>query len=408
MKTSDSPIGGLSATDTRQPTILVLLFPGGYATRKLDGIREYANAVGWHLQTIEYSNDRKSRYRLTRAPMGESIADLLRFWRPSGCIVLSVPPPAALQPEDFPGIPVVFLDRMPDTLPDGAVCVSCDAASITRAASHELLQTGFDDFAYVPWPRDEAWSRQRGEAFATVVAMNGKRLHVFRYPSRRVSLDRLAELLSPWIEALPKPCGVFAANDQIAEGVLVACSMKGVSVPDEIAVVGVDDNEGVCECTIPTLTSVRMDFEGSGRAAAEALAKMIAQGVQTGENRVFGAAGLTRRASSRILPVPDAAVRKALEFIRLHACEGIGPRDVVRAMGISRTQADLRFRAAVRHTLLDEVHLVRLARVKELISRGIAPAAVADMCGYSSLADLQRVFRNRVGTTLRAWAKKSV
>ena len=408
MKTGDGVLGGHSATDTRQQTILVLLLPGDYGSRMLAGIREYANAVGWHLQTIEYSNDRKSRYRLTRTPMGDSVADLLRFWRPSGCIVLCVPPPTALQPEDFPGVPVVFLDRTPDTLPDGTVCVSCDAASITRAASHELLQTGFADFAYVPWPSDDAWSRQRGEAFAKLVAMNGKRLHVFRYPSRRVSLDRLAELLSPWVKALPKPCGVFAANDQIAEGVLVACSMLGISVPDEMAVVGVDDNKGICESTIPTLTSVRLDFEGGGYAAADTLAKMIANGVRTGENRIFGAAGLTRRESSRILPVPDGAVRKALEFIRLHACEGIGPRDVVRAMGISRTQADLRFRAAVRHTLLDEVHLVRLARAKELVARGVAPAAVADMCGYSSLADLQRVFRRRVGKTMRAWAKESV
>jgi LacI family transcriptional regulator len=135
---------------------------------------------------------------------------------------------------------------------------------------------------------------------------------------------------------------------------------------------------------------------------------MIAKGVPTVGNRVFGATRLTRRASSRILPVPDAAVRKALEFIRLHACEGIGPRDVVKAMGISRTQADLRFRAAVRHTLLDEIHLVRLARAKELVARGIAPAAVADRCGYSSLADLQRVFRRRVGMTMRAWARETV
>jgi LacI family transcriptional regulator len=393
--------------DSPQPTVLVLLRPGDYGSRMLAGIREYANAVGWHLQTIEYSDDRKSRYRLTRTPMGDSVADLLGFWHPSGCIVLCAPPPTALQPEDFPGVPVVFLDRTPDTLPAGAVCVSCDASSIVRAASHELLQTGFPDFAYVPWPSADAWSRQRGEEFAKLVAMNGKRLHAFRYPSRRISLDKLAELLSPWIEALPKPCGVFAASDQIAEGILVACGMKGVSVPDEIAVVGVDDNEGICECTIPTLTSVRMDFEGGGRAAAEALAEMIAKGVRTVGNRVFGAVRLTRRASSRILPVPDAAVRKALEFIRLHACEGIGPRDVVKAMGISRTQADLRFRAAVRHTLLDEVHLVRLARAKELVARGIAPAAVADRCGYSSLADLQRVFRRRVGMTMRAWARNT-
>ena len=387
------------------PTVLVLLHLGDYGSRMLAGLQAFAREAGWRLQTVEYSHSPRDHYRLTRSPAGESVADLLDFWKPGGCIVQCVPPHNALQPGDFPGIPVVFLDRTPDTLPEGAVCVSSDAASVVRAASHELLQTGFADFAYVPWPGDDAWSRRRGEEFEKLVVMNGKRLHVFRYPSRRVSLDRLAEQLAPWVASLPKPCGVFAANDQIAEGVLVACGMRGIAVPDEVAVVGVDDNEGVCENTIPTLTSVRMDFEGGGRAAGEALAAMIARGVWTGESRFFGAAKLTRRESSRVLTVPDAAVRTALEYIRLHACEEIGPRDVVKAMGLSRTQADVRFRAAVRHTLLDEIHRVRLEHAKELAVRGVAPAAIADECGYSSLADLHRVFRHRVGMTLREWTR---
>ena len=408
MKTSHSPIGGLSAVDTRHPTVLVLLARGDFASCMLTGIQAHAHEAGWRLQTIEYVRRRASRYSLSRSPAGESVADLIDFWHPSGVIVHSLHPPVGFRQDDFPGRPVVFLDRTPDTLPEGTACVYCDPESVTRAAALELMQPGFDDFAFVPWFHDQAWSRWRGDAFARLVAMNGKRLHVFRHPAGAAAERNLADHLAPWVASLPKPCGVFAVNDQIAEGVLAACLMAGIAVPDELAVVGIDDNVGVCENTKPTLSSVRLDFEGSGRAAGALLGKLMAGRTPSTAVRLFGALGLTRRESSLSLSVPDAAVRKALEFIRLHACEGIGPRDVVRAMGISRTQADLRFRAAVRHTLLDEVHLVRLARAKELVARGVAPAAIADMCGYSSLADLQRVFRRRVGKTMRAWAKESV
>ena len=408
MKKSHSPIGGLSVADTRQPTVLVLIALGDYASSMLAGIQAHAHEAGWRLQTIEYVRRRASRYSLSRSPTGESVADLIDFWHPSGIIVHCLHPPVGFRQDDFPGLPVVFLDRTPDTLPEGTACVHCDPESVTRTAALELMQPGFNDFAFVPWFHDQAWSRWRGDVFARLVAMNGKRLHVFRHPANAADKRHLADYLAPWVASLPKPCGVFAVNDQIAEGVLAACLMEGIAVPDEIAVVGVDDNVGVCENTNPTLSSVGLDFEGGGRAACALLGKLMAGRTPSPAVRLFGALRLTRRESSLSLSVPDAAVRKALEFIRLHACEGIGPRDVVRAMGISRTQADLRFRAAVRHTLLDEVHLVRLAHAKELVACGVAPAAIADMCGYSSLADLQRVFRRRVGKTMRAWAKETV
>lgn len=402
--------------DARRPlsaprTVLVMLHLGDYGSRMLAGVREFADAAGWRLQTVEYSRDEKSRYRLTRTPTGDTVADLLRFWKPAGCIVQCVHPPTALQPADFADVPAVFLDRTPDTLPGGGICVCSDGEAVARAASREQLQPGVENFAFVPWTGSDAWARARGEAFRRFVELNGKRLHVFRHPPGASPAAHLSEHLAPWVEALPKPCGVFAANDQIAEGVIAACAMRGVAVPDDIAVVGVDDNAGICENIRPTLSSVAMDFEGGGRIAAETLQDMMdadaGRAAHAGKAVAFqyGDAGVVRRESSRFLPARDAAVRRALEFIRLHACEGVGPRDVVRAMGLGRTQADLRFRAAVRHTLLDEIHAVRLARAKDLAARGVSPAAIADQCGYSSLADFQRVFRRRVGTTLRAWAK---
>ena len=393
------------ALPTEPPTVLVLLALGDYGSRMLAGVQAHAHDAGWRLQTVEYVRRRASRYSLSRSPAGESVADLIDFWHPSGIVVQSLHPPVGFRQDDFPGLPVVFLDRTPDTLPAGAACVYGDPEDVARVAARELMQPAVGDLGFVPWFRDQAWSRERGEAFARLVAMNGKRLHVFRHPAGAAAERRLADHLAPWVASLPKPCGIFAVNDQIAEGVLAACLKAGVAVPDEIAVVGVDDNVGVCENTTPTLSSVGLDFEGGGRAAGRLLGELMAGRAPSKVVRLFGALGLTRRESSLSLTVPDAAVRRALEFIRLHACDGIGPRDAVKAMGLSRTQADVRFRAAVRHTLLDEIHHVRLERAKELAARGVAPAAIADECGYSSLADLHRVFRQRIGMTMKEWVQ---
>ena len=392
-------------TFAEPPTVLVLLALGDYGSRMLAGIQAHAGSAGWRLQTVEYVRRRASRYSLSRSPAGETVADLIDFWHPSGIVVQSLHPPVGFRQDDFPGLPVVFLDRTPDTLPAGTACVCSDPESVARAAALELLRPGTGDLAFVPWFHNQAWSRERGEAFARLVAMNGKRLHVFRHPAGAAAERRLADHLAPWVAALPRPCGVFAANDQMAEGVLAACHKAGIAVPDEISVVGVDDNVGVCENTKPTLSSRGLAFEGGGRMAAELLGLLMEGRTPASVVRRYGALGLTRRESSRFLTVADAAVRRALEFIRLHACEGIGPRDAVKAMGLSRTQADVRFRAAVLHTLLDEIHRVRLDRAKELAARGVSPAAIADLCGYSSLADLHRVFRQRAGMTLKEWVQ---
>jgi LacI family transcriptional regulator len=112
------------------------------------------------------------------------------------------------------------------------------------------------------------------------------------------------------------------------------------------------------------------------------------------------------RASSRF--ARDRRVARAQEFIRLGACgEGFGPRDVVRAMGLSRTQADVVFRAATGHTILDEIHAVRIARAKELLAQGQRADIVAAECGYASDDDFRRDFRRRLGTTPRKWALKA-
>jgi LacI family transcriptional regulator len=386
-------------------TVLVFLSSIDFTTQwMMRGIQRRAADFGWDLQTIEYSQNADGRYRLVRAPGGPDLGGVLDFWKPDGCLVDCGGAPKLLGPADFPGIPTVFVDRHPSTIAEGASCVFSDPIPIARAAARELLLCGFDDYAFVPCPGHDVWSRERGEAFLRLVREAGKGAHAM--PDRRAGADarHVVEFLSKWLPTLPRPCGVFVANDLAAESVLVACAGLGLAVPEDIAVVGVDNSEHLCENTHPTLTSIEKDLFGAGQTSVEMLAESIRRGVPV-PSRPFGIVGLVRRASSRRVRSGDRRVRRALDYIRRHACEGAEPPDVVREMGVCRTLADRVFRKAVGHTILDEIHAVRLERVKALLLRHVATVAIPGQCGYHSVPDLRRVFRQRVGCTLREWER---
>lgn len=244
-------------------------------------------------------------------------------------------------------------------------------------------------------------SRERRETFAKLVLMNGRRLHVFRESSAACEMAVRVKELSDWLVSLPRPCGVFAANDNQAVTVLSACQAVGLSVPDEIAVVGVDDIPALCDSATPTCSSVRRDNDRAGELAGELLHDLMSGTVGEGLCRKYGVLRLTRRESTRRIPGMDKRVARAIEFIRRHACDGIGPSEVFSEMGCSRSLANLRFRQNTGHSILDEIHSVRLEKVKDLLSRkDIVLSALPDFSGYASLSDLRRVFRQRIGCTI--------
>jgi LacI family transcriptional regulator len=283
--------------------------------------------------------------------------------------------------------------------------VRSDPGSIAAIAARVLLSSGYGDFAFVPNGVPLPWSVERGAAFEHCIEVAGKRFHRFERPPAAPPPNSAVNEgygLERWLEALPKPCGIFAANDAVGEEVLGACAHLGISVPDKVAVIGVDNHEYFCEATTPTLSSIALDLRAEGRAAVELLATMFAASVRKSTTRFIAARSAVLRSSTRY--ARDRRVARALEFIRLNACtDKFGPRDVVREMGVSRTLADILFRKTLGQTILDEIHAVRLDRAKELLASGTAPDIVGAECGYASHDDFRRVFRKRIGTTIRKW-----
>ena len=412
MKTPPMAEESKPAAATGKTVLIASPIVGEILPRVMAGALRAARALRWEVHYVVCTRAPGGGLAINRSPGGGSLEEIFELLKPDGMIVageaveMREVKAAARAAGIARRIPVV---HFPEPMSrEARVFAHGDPESFARLALRELLASGFDDFAYVPFWSGHAWSRIRGEAFARLVGLVGKRFHAFGDDGglpgagSRPLVDRLV----PFLASVPKPCGVFAANDTAGEAVLNAARSLGLDVPSRIAVVAVDDISTTCDFTRPTLSSVRRDLEGEGRAAVELLAEWMARPSHPPEPRAVPAVSVVRRASTQFSALRDWRVSRAQEYIRIHACDGnCRPRDAAREMGLSRSAADRLFRSVAGRTVLREIHAVRIERAKEKLRAGTPPAVAAAECGYASLLDFRRVFRRETGVPVVSWMK---
>ena len=188
---------------------------------------------------------------------------------------------------------------------------------------------------------------------------------------------------------------------------LSVAAHEGIKVPDELSVLGIDDDEDFCESTTPPLSSIRCDFYGGGVRAGEMIGTLLANRLNQELTDSYGAVRLTIRQSTRRLPKYAPSIRLALETIRLRATDGITAADIIPLIGGSRRSSERNFRAAVGHSILEEILNVRFEKVKELLATPTPLKTVALLAGFSSSNNLQRLFKARFGMTLTDYRRKN-
>ena len=361
------------------------------APDKLAGVQSAAIEANWHVQTIECD------------PASPKARTLIEFWNPVGLIVESGSSDFDISNNNVSGCPMVYLDHDPQTLPPDTSCVYQDSAATGRMAAKELMSTGFRSFAYVPYFTQRFWCEDRKRGFREALALNGLDCTVFDCGTARSKGIAYQNKMRGWLQKLSKPCGIFAANDHIGEEILTAAAYTGIAVPQEIAVVGVDDYAPICEHAVTPLTSIKPDFRKGGELAVLALRELV-NGKKSAVRTTFGPVGIVRRASSRVFRIYDRQVSDAVEMIRRKACEGMSSREVFSLFSCSRRMAEKRFRKVVGHSVLDEIQSVRIARACELLANPqLTLEALANFCGYHSVNALRKVFRAATGKTLHEW-----
>ena len=357
----------------------------------LSGIAELRDKHGWSVHIIGDIDSRKT------------LLKLLEFWNPDGCIVHCALDDKAFNAADFAGVPTVWLDRDPATLPPGALCVMQDARSVGTIAAKELLRYDLASYAFIDRSDAPFWSKGRREAFKEAVELN--RSPYFEFCEKGAS--SWTKRLSGFIRSLSRPAGLFCANDTVAADVISVASRAGIAIPEELLVVGVDDVEAYCEALSPTLTSVRPSFAEEGRGAADLLAKRLANPRLKGIVKTFSAHEITLRQSTRRISAKGGNIGLALEMIRRRAGEGVTVDEVVKLMECSRRSAEIRFKQYLHSSILDEIHSARIELAKKLISDGGAHISGLHLrCGFSSPATFRRVFKSITGLSPQAYLQK--
>lgn len=362
---------------------------------KLAGVRRYAEAQGWKVVVLMESQSRPARLR--RALLRE---------RPIGCIVECSAGHVDLPPRVFGRTPVVYLDGR-RTLYGGRVnAVAHDGASTAKAAFRELLSSRPDAFALVGWNKRVFWSDIRDAAFERLVSATGRPFYRFR-PRNETRTERL-ERLTAWMIRLPRKCAIFAVNDLTAREVVEAASRVRLGPPSDFTLLGVDNDERLCEEGRTTISSVQVDFEQAGYRAAEVLNRVISGSPGEPVTETFGPLLAVRRESTRGFGRREPRITSAMELIRAHACDGLRAKDVVDALGGSRRLSELRFRETVGHSILEEIISVRLERVFQMLRDPSVPISlIVDRSGFPSGRALRKIFLLRVGLSLSEWRERN-
>lgn len=300
-------------------------------------------------------------------------------------------------------LPTVMIHCPDGTIPRHgtryALLKNDDRAVGKTAAEHFLSKSKFRTYAFIPTPSPTNWSDERLAGFAAGLAPKGAAPTVWR-PERGA--------LDDFLSSLPKPAAVLGATDLEAINVLTACRKLRIDIPSRVAVLGVDDDEMMCEATKPTLSSVRTDDAGLGRRAAEVLDALMSskRARPPGKPVLVPPVGVTERNSTRAVPPSGYIIQEALSFVRRHFAEGIGVDDVVKHLGVSHALVRERFRTVHGKPLRDVILDMRLKAAMSLLGKTNASVhAIAKKTGFSSDAHFVRFFRKRTRTTPSAWRK---
>ena len=275
----------------------------------------------------------------------------------------------------------------------GITTVRCEHNNISKMAVEHFVGLGFINFAYCGCAGLD-WSNERCSAYEKILeSYNISTLfHYSSLPSTG-NFEQEKDNISKWLVTLPKPLCIFACNDDRGIYVLEACKSAGLNVPEEVAVLGVDNDELICNLSSPALSSIKLGFERAGYEAAGELERQMNGGKPTA-NIVVKTQCLIKRQSSDFIAVSDADIKKALIFIRENFQKPIQVKNVVNHTGLSRRMLERRFKNLLKMSINDEINRLRIENIKlKLMNSHITIGKIAESLEYTDSEHFSRFFK---------------
>lgn len=329
----------------------------------------------------------------------------LKHWKGDG-VIARIEPSLVHQVKNL-NVPIIDVTGVHHL--DGIVMIDTNNAVVGQMAAEHLLDRGFDYFAFCGYPGLD-YSDAREAAFVKCIEEAGHEVAVYRDPGDKVETKDIAVREAPgrlngkhfmkWLNEQPRPLGLFACNDTRGLHLLGLCREYGVQVPEQVALIGVDNDEVLCELAYPSMTSVKVNAERIGYLGAELLDKMM-DGYVPEEKRIeVDPIGVVGRKSTDLLAIDDEVVTEALRLIRDRLVNGVTVDDLVRVMNVSRSTLERRFAKALNRTPKTEILRMQIEHVKRLLLQTDLPLQrIAELVGFKYAEHLNMVFKNHVGKT---------
>jgi LacI family transcriptional regulator len=277
-----------------------------------------------------------------------------------------------------------------------------------RIASH-FLERGFKNFAYVGVPGFKGWERLRREAFVGMLQDRGVANIAIRpvLAEPGLSWEDEEEQIAAWVRSLPMPVGIMVSHDTQGVEILDACRRVGLRVPDDVAIVSVDNDSTLCEVATPPLSSLDQHANKLGFEAAAMLDRMMVGKKVEARNYFIEPGQVVARQSSDVLAISDQRIVRALRYIRENACGEVNVDSVARAAGMSRRALEAKFQQLVKRTPLEEIQEIRFRRVRQLLleTDHVLPE-IAALSGFQYQEYMVRFFKKRTGLTPGTYRRK--
>jgi LacI family transcriptional regulator len=377
----------------RHSVALIIETSNAYARGLLDGIITYQREHElWSIYVAEQER-------------GAQPPEWLKMWKGDGIIarIETDSIANAIRRTKLPTVDVSAA-RLVKNIP----WVETDDQQIAELAARHLIDRGFRTLAYCGEPQFN-WSKWREASFRSFADSAGCQHFTFEGKSQHdkdYSWNRERKRLVSWIKSLPKPIGVMACYDFKGQQILDVCRDLGVAVPEQVAVIGVDNDVRLCRLCTPPLSSVIPDTHRAGYEAAKLLDRMMRGEAVGNEATLIPPLGIAERQSTDVYALDDPDVVAAMRFIRERACDGITVADVLRVVPLSRRQLEQRFVKLVRRSPYAEISRIRMERACRLLRETSLPLTeIARRSGFTEALYLSRAFKKYVGVSPRTYRK---
>lgn len=384
--------------ERKLPKILVLLEASrAYDRGILRGIAKFSRLHGpWSF----FQNPLIYRKKIIK----RSIIPTLQGIEPDGIIMR--------EPEDISELltqkcPVIICPYTAETI-EGISNIITDSKATSAMGAEHLLERGFRNFGFCGFD-EMLWSVDRGNGFAERIEKAGYEVNFYRQQltaGKDFGLEERHKLVE-WVESLPRPVGIMACNDDRAQHVAEACKVAGIKVPEEVAIIGIDNDELVCEFSDPPISSVALNSEKGGYEAAKLLKRLIQTKDKSPYRVVVQPTKVVSRCSTDILSIDDPDVTNALRFIKNHSKELLSVEQVADYVAMSRRTLERKFRETIGRSIYEEIRRLRLAEVQKLLlETNLSVTEIAIELNCSGVDQISRFFRQEMGFGPVAYRKK--